>query len=58
MIFILLELSSIQNDLNPMRRDYYLNKQKSVYAETVKKKKKTKELISDLISTKKSLLNF
>ena len=53
MIFILLELSSIQNDLNPMRRDYYLNKQKSVDAETVKKKKKTKELISDLISTKK-----
>ena len=39
MIFILLELSSIQNDLNPMRRDYYLNKQKSVDAETVKKKK-------------------
>ena len=57
MIFILLELSSIQNDLNPMRRDYYLNKQKSVDAETVKKKK-TKELISDLISTKKLLLNF
>lgn len=57
MILVLLELNSIQNDLNRMRRDYYLSKQKSVDAETVKKKK-TKELLSDLISTKKSLLNF
>ena len=57
MILVLLELNSIQNDLNRMRRDYYLSKQKSVDAETVKKKK-TKELLSDLLSTKKSLLNF